>query len=136
GGTANGGVDTVSRFFTVTVTPFVNKTPTLTAVSDPAVILEDAGMQTINRSGISAGAGETQTLTVTATSSNPALIPNPTVSYTSANTTGTLTFTPVANANGIAAITVTVNDGGASNNIVTRTFAVTVNTVNDAPTLD
>ena len=42
------------------------------------------------------------------------------------NTTGSLTFTPVINANGTATVTVTVNDGGTSNNIVTRTFTVTV----------
>ncbi|MCX8092450.1 MAG: immunoglobulin domain-containing protein, partial [Verrucomicrobiae bacterium] len=64
---------------------------------------------------------------VTATSSNPALIPNPTVSYTSPNSTGSLTFTPVANAFGTATLTVTVNDGGASNNIISRSFTVTVN---------
>ena len=37
---------------------------------------------------------------------------------------------------GVAAITVTVNDGGSSNNITVRTFTVTVNAVNDPPTLD
>jgi hypothetical protein len=64
---------------------------------------------------------------ITATSSNPSLIPNPTVNYTSPNTTGTIAFTPVALAFGSATLTVTVNDGGASNNIVTRSFTVTVN---------
>ena len=49
---------------------------------------------------------------------------------------GSLSYTPVANASGTAQITVTVNDGGASNNIITRTFTVTVNPVNDLPTLD
>jgi hypothetical protein len=66
----------------------------------------------------------------------PGLIPNPTVNYTSANTTGSLTFTPVSNGYGTATITVTVNDGGTSNNIVTRTFTVTVNAVNQPPTLN
>ena len=45
-----------------------------------------------------------QALTVTAVSSNPGLIPNPTVSYTSPGTTGSLRFTPVANASGTATI--------------------------------
>jgi len=31
---------------------------------------------------------------------------------------------------------VEVDDGGAANNVITRTFTVTVNSVNDAPTLD
>ena len=63
---------------------------------------------------------------VTAVSSNPTLIANPSISYTSPKTTGTLSFTPTGKTNGIAIITVTVNDGGKSNNIVTQTFAVTV----------
>src|SRR6185295_18519578 len=59
--------------FTVTVTP-VNDPPTLNAIPDPPAILENAGLQTVNLSGIGAGGGETQTLTVTATSNNTAVI--------------------------------------------------------------
>ncbi|HZL44354.1 MAG TPA: Ig-like domain-containing protein [Verrucomicrobiae bacterium] len=115
--------------------PIGNQPPTINAISNVA-INEDAPQQTVNLSGITAGAtNEVQTLTITASSGNTALIPNPTVNYISANTTGTLTFTPVATANGSAVITVTVNDNGASNNITTRTFTVTVNPVNDPPTL-
>jgi RTX calcium-binding nonapeptide repeat (4 copies) len=139
GGTANGGVDTFSRTFTVTVTP-VNDPPTLDAVSNPAAILEDAGQQTINLSGINAGPFETQTLTVTATSSNLTLIPNPTPNYSSPNPTGSLSYTPVANQSGTAVITVTVTDDGGTLNggidAFSRTFTVTVTPVNDAPTLD
>ena len=61
----------------------VNQSPTLTAIADPAAIKENAGLQTINLSGISQGTGETQALQITATSDNTALIPNPTVTYTS-----------------------------------------------------
>src|SRR5207245_1788222 len=139
GGTANGGVNTITRTFTVTITA-VNRAPTLDAINDPAAILEDAGAQTINLTGIAAGGGESQTLTITATPSNPGLIPNPTVSYTSPNATGSLSYTPVANASGTATITVTVTDnGGTANggiNTFTRTFIVAVTAVNDAPTLD
>lgn len=125
----------VTRTFVVTVNP-VNNAPTLNALSS-LVINEDAPAQTVNLSGISSGAAnENQTLTVTASSSNPGLIPTPPVSYTSPTATGTLSFTPVADAFGSATITVTVNDGGTSNNIVTRNFVVTVNPVNDAPTLN
>src|SRR5207248_2062584 len=49
---------------------------------------------------------------------------------------GTLTFTPVADAFGTATITVTVNDGQGLSNTVTRTSNVTLHAVNDAPTLD
>jgi len=120
---------------TITVTP-VNDAPTLDALGN-LVINEDAPLQTVNLTGISAGGGETQTLVITATSNNTSVVPNPTVNYTSPNATGSLTFTPVANANGSATITVTVNDGGGTANggieTVVRTFTVTVNAVNDAP---
>src|SRR5437773_2769688 len=62
GGTPNGGVSTTTRTFTVTVLP-VNDAPTLDPISDPAAILEDAGTQTINLAGISAGPSESQSLT-------------------------------------------------------------------------
>ena len=122
GGTSN---NIVTRSFTVTVN-VANQPPTLNAISSLAMN-QNAGLQTVNLSGITSGAAnESQTLTVTAVSSNTGLIPKPTVNYTSANSTGSLTFTPVANGSGAATITVTVNDGGKSNNIVTRTFTVTV----------
>jgi len=131
--TDSGGL-TATDTFTVTVSS-VNQAPTLNSLSN-LTISEDAGQQTISLAGIGTGAAnEADTLTVTATSGNTGLIPNPTVSYTSPNATGTIAFTPVANANGSAVITVIVNDGQSQSNTVTRTFTVTVNPVNDAPTL-
>ena len=124
-----------TRTFTVTVNP-VNDQPTLNAIAN-ITINEDASQQTVSLSGIASGAtNEVQTLTVSASSSNPNLIPNPSVAYTSPNTTGSLSFTPIANAYGSATITVTVNDGQAANNLITRTFTVSVNPVNDLPTLN
>jgi hypothetical protein len=131
GGTSN---NVVSQSFTVTVNP-VNQPPTLNALANVS-INEGAGLQTVNLSGITSGAAnEVQTLTVTASSSNTGLIPTPAVSYTSPNTTGSIGFTPVASAYGSATITVTVNDGGTSNNIVSRSFTVTVNQVIPPPTI-
>ena len=131
GGASN---NIVSRTFTVTVGP-VNQPPTLNSLAD-VTVNENAVAQTVNLSGISSGAtNESQTLTVTATSSNPSLIPNPTITYTSPNATGSLIFAPLAFGFGSSTITVTVNDGATSNNIISRTFAVTVNSVNQAPTL-
>ncbi|MEI7701456.1 MAG: hypothetical protein WCK86_16780, partial [Planctomycetia bacterium] len=91
-----------------------------------------------------AGGGESQPLRVTATSSNTGLIPTPSVIYTSANATGSIKFTPVAHQNGSAVISVVVEDGGLDGNLgtvadnltVTRSFSVTVNSINDVPTLD
>ena len=93
----------------------VNDTPTLDTIA-PLTINEDAGPQTVAFSGVGTGAAnEFDTLTVTAVSSNPALIPNPTVNYTSPNSSGTLTFSSLTNANGTNTITVTVNDGQTTN---------------------
>ena len=113
-----------------------NDSPALNSVAD-VVISEDSGLQTIGLSGISSGQGnETQTLRVSAISSNPALLPNPVVTYNSPDATGTLSFTPLPNANGSATITVSVTDGGSQNNVFTRSFNVTVTAVNDPPTFD
>jgi hypothetical protein len=129
GGTVS---NTIIRTFTITVN-ILNNQPTLDALSN-VTIAENSGRQTVNLSGISSGAtNEIQTLTVTAASSNPSLIPNPTVSYTSANTAGTLAFAPVTNAFGSAQITVTVDDGQPLNNTITRSFTVTVNQTTTAP---
>jgi hypothetical protein len=137
GGTANGGVDTSTvQTFAITVTA-VNDQPTLDKPSNETVN-EDAALQTVNLTGIGSGASnESQTLTVTATSSNTALIPNPTILYTSPNATGSLKYTPAADQFGTATITVCVKDnGGIANGGVdtkTQTFTITVNPINDVP---
>ena len=139
GGTANGGVDqSATQTFVITVDAPVNGLPTINAIPN-LPILEDAGLQTVNLGGITAG-GEVQDLQVTVTSSNPTLIPTPTLSYTSPNTTGSLTFTPAANGSGSSLITVTVRDAGfnltlgdSDDGITTTTFTVNVTAVNDPP---
>ncbi len=110
---------------------YVNDAPAINTPSN-VTINENAGQQTVNLTGITSGGGETQTLTVTASSNNSALI-NPSVTYTSPNSTGTLRFTPAANSFGMATITVKVTDnGGTLNGGVDTTsvqFTVTVNQV-------
>ena len=111
---------------------YVNDAPTINTPSN-VTINENAGQQTVNLTGITAGGGETQTLKVTASSNNTSLIATPTITYTSPNSSGTLTFTPAANSFGTATITVTVMDnGGTLNGGVDTTsvqFTVTVNQV-------
>ena len=120
---------------TVIPISITNQPPTLDLLVN-LTINENAGLQTVNLSGITSGVNsEVQTLTVTAASSNPSLIPTPTVSYTSPNATGAISFTPVPNAFGSANVTVTVNDGGISNNLVSRTFKITVNYGNQPPVI-
>lgn len=140
GGTAGGGVDTTARTFTVRVSP-PNHAPTLDAIADPPAIREGTTQPTtVPLTGITAGAGETQTITVSATSDNPALIPNPTVNYTSPSATGSLSFVPAAGSFGTATITVQVKDDGGTAgggvDTVTRSFHVTVTAVNQPPTID
>jgi hypothetical protein len=87
----------------------------------------NSAAQKISLSGIGPGAfGEKQTLRITAVSSDPQVVPNPMVSYSSPQTNGLLTIKPAANAKGTAVITVTVNDGGKTDNYFSRTFTVTV----------
>ncbi|CAN5476402.1 hypothetical protein BH23BAC1_BH23BAC1_35070 [soil metagenome] len=129
-------VNKFTRTFTINVGALANKQPTLNPINNPTAINEDAPQQTINLTGITAGEGESQTLKVTATSDNTALIPHPSVQYTSPNTSGSIKYTPAANRSGTANITVKVDDGGSANNTITRTFRVTVNEINDAPHLN
>ena len=118
-----------------------NQLPTLDAIPNPTPVDSDAGPQTVQLTGITAGTGETQTLEVTAASSNASLVPTPGITYTSPDFTGTLTWLPTANETGTAVITVTVRDAGPDTMLATnddatfsRTFAVTVTPSNRAPT--
>jgi hypothetical protein len=130
------GTGTASRVITIAT---VNKAPTLDPIADPAPVPEDSGVQVVALSGITAGPGDAQTLTVTATSSDPALIPQPLITYSSPSTSGTLSYTPVPQAHGSATITVTVKDDGGTTaggiDTTQRSFNVVVNPVNDAPSI-
>lgn len=104
-----------------------NTPPTLAAISNPTSVCQNSGTQSVNLSGIGSGSGtESQTLVVTATSGNTALVPNPIITYTSPNTTGSLAYTVSNGVWGTAVITVKVNDGASNNNITTQTFTITV----------
>ncbi|MFN7938359.1 MAG: Ig-like domain-containing protein [Bryobacteraceae bacterium] len=138
GGTANGGVDTSStQTFVITVNN-VNDAPSFTKGADQTVN-EDAGPQTVNpwATAVSAGppseSGQTLTFNVTG-NTNPGLFSaGPAIS-----STGVLTYTPAANANGSATITITLQDnGGTANGGVdtspSQQFVINVTAVNDAP---
>ncbi len=130
---------TDSRTIVLTIQA-VNDPPTLDAI-DNLSIAEDAEPQTVNLTGIRPGPDENEAVRVTASSNKTNLVPDPTVNYTNGQATGTLTFTPVAEQNGTATITVTVEDAGDDgdldetddNRFLTRTFDVIVTAVNDLP---
>ncbi|MDA7662802.1 hypothetical protein N8550_02250 [Pirellulaceae bacterium] len=120
----------------------VNLLPTLDSIDD-LVLSEDAGLQVMDLTGISPGGAETQVLAISATSSNPDLIPTPLVDYSDPSSTGVLHFAPGRNLHGTSTITVILEDGGPDNDLSTKegngvlemSFQVTVDSVNDAPTL-
>jgi hypothetical protein len=133
GGTANGGVDTSApQTFTITVNS-VNDEPSFVKGSDQTVN-EDAGAQTVPlwATSISAGpANESgQTLTFVTSNDNNALFS----AQPSVSSSGTLTYTPAANAFGTATVTIYLMDnGGGDDTSPSQTFVITVNSVNDAP---
>jgi hypothetical protein len=137
GGTANGGVDTSApQTFTITINA-VNSAPSFTVGPDQTV-LEDAGPQTVAgwATAITDGDDGDQTLTFNVTNNtNPGLFSaGPAVNAT----TGDLTYTPAADANGTATITLTLSDDGGTDNggqdtSPPQTFTITVTAVNDAP---
>jgi hypothetical protein len=122
----NGGKSNniVTQSFTVTMV--TNHPPTLSSIGN-VVVAENAGTQTIMLGGISSGSPtEIQTLTVSSTSSNIRLIPTPTIQYTNPADCAFLKFKPTASTTGTSTMTVTVNDGSKSNNVVHQTFIITV----------
>jgi hypothetical protein len=125
---------TDTRSFYLDVRP-VNDAPTLDAIPD-LTINEDSGPVTVNLNGITSGApNENQTLSLRSSINYPPyLLTSSTIpiTYTSPQSTGTLTLNLIANAHGSAPITVSVTDGM---NSISRTFNLTIVPVNDAPTL-
>src|SRR5207249_883698 len=120
------GNASASQTFLLTVDS-VNDPPTLPPIAD-LLLNENSGPQSVNLTGIGSGApNENQTLAVTAAASDPTLLANVSVNYTSAAVTGTLTFLPVPNTSGTANISVTVNDGQPANGLTIRSFTVTLN---------
>ncbi|MEO8427199.1 MAG: immunoglobulin domain-containing protein, partial [Verrucomicrobiota bacterium] len=128
----NGDRATVS--FLLTVTP-PGRAPTLDPLPD-MLINEDAPVRLVSLTGIVPGGfKQGQILKVTAVSSNPTLVADPVVNYMSPDSSGTLSIAPLLNANGIAIITVTVDDGNPIDTTFSRSFSVTVFPVNDVPAI-
>ncbi|MSR77905.1 MAG: hypothetical protein EXS63_06760 [Candidatus Omnitrophica bacterium] len=123
------GVNTASRTFTLTVNS-VNDKPTISVIN-PVTIDEDGAP-----SGISLTIGDTETnanlLSLSAVSSNTSLIDSTGITFGGSGASRTITLKPKADQSGSAQITVSVSDGV---NISDRTFALTVNPINDAPTI-
>ncbi|MCX7420153.1 MAG: Ig-like domain-containing protein [Planctomycetia bacterium] len=131
GGTTNGGVDSSApQTFTITVQA-VNDLPTISAIAD---ITTDEDTST---GAIAVTIADVETtansLVLSAVSSNTSLIPNANILFGGSGANRTITLNPAANQFGTATITLSVRDGNRA--ISSETFIVTVNAVNDAPTV-
>jgi len=130
---------TFERTFTITVTP-VNDAPTLDAIS-VAPIVEDAPLQIIPLTGISAGGGageSAQVLSFILSTNKPELFDVFEVVYTSPQGTASLRILLKPNANGSAQITLRLSDDGPGSpapnvNFVIQTFTLVITPVNDLP---
>lgn len=119
----------VSNSFLLTIDP-VNDAPTISDIPDQ-MVNEDV---VIGPLPFTIGDAETAvgSLTLSAASSNPALIPNASILFAGTGSNRTVRVTPATNQSGTATITITVRDGVLSS---FDTFVVTVNAVNDLPTI-
>ncbi len=126
---SDGQGGTASATVSVSVTA-VNDAPTITDVANQST------NEDIATSAIPFTIGDVDTalasLTVTRTSSNTSLVPLANVVLGGSGTNRTVTLTPAPDQSGTSTITLTVSDGTLT---ATDTFVLTVNAVNDAPTL-
>lgn len=122
---SDGFLSSAQGKMTINVTA-VNDAPTLASIN-PVSMLEDQD------SAIALTVGDPDGIPVgqpTVTSSNLTLFPAGSITFTGSGATRTMTLNPAADQNGSSSITVTFSDGSLS---MSRTFAVTVTAVNDAP---
>ena len=127
--TVSDGANTASDSFVLTVIA-PNTPPTISNISNQT-INEDTSTSAI---AFIVGDAETApgSLTVSGSSDNTTLVPNGNIVFGGSGANRTVTVAPAANQNGTATITVSVSDGLAN---ASDTFVLTVNAVNDAPTI-
>ncbi|MCF8224860.1 MAG: T9SS type A sorting domain-containing protein [Bacteroidales bacterium] len=91
----------------------LNGVPALDQAEDISLV-NNSGAAAITLTGISDGDNMTQDLAITATSSNPAIVPDPSVQYTQGEHEAVISLAPVDNETGTVNITVTVTDNGGN----------------------
>jgi hypothetical protein len=123
----DGNGATGSDQFTLTV----NALPGISNISDQSTN-EDTAVGPVTFT-ISDAETTAANLTLSGGSSNTALVPDANITFDRSGVTPKLTVMPATNQSGSATITVTVDDGNGGS--VFDTFIVTVNPVNDAPTI-
>ncbi|WP_276371977.1 tandem-95 repeat protein [Chryseolinea sp. H1M3-3] len=123
------GADNASTSFALTVNA-VNDPPTISAITDQATPENTA------TSAISITVGDTDNpvggLTLSGSSSNTTLVPNGNIVFGGSGADRTVTITPATGQSGTATITIQVSDGADN---ASTSFTLTVNAVNDPPTI-
>ncbi len=127
-----------TQSFNLIVRP-VNQVPSFSKGAD-VTVLEDVGAQTVAGWATARSAGpaceSAQTVTFEIVSNTNAALFSATPAVNGSN--GDLTFTPAANANGSATISVRIKDNGGTadggvDTSATQSFVINVTAVNDAP---
>lgn len=108
----------------------VNTAPTISGISN-RTIDEDSDTGDL---GITIGDNETPAagLTLSGSSSNLNVVANAGITFGGSGANRTVKVTPIANRDGVTTITLTVSDGSLT---TSTTFQLTVQAVNDAPTI-
>lgn len=139
GGTSNGGVNTTAtQTFTITVNN-LNDAPIFSTGSNVTVNEDSGAYNQPFATGIDDGdPSTTQVLTFHVVATNSSLFSvQPSIEVSNGN----LSFTPASNANGFTAVQVSLSDdgpngGGEVNTSATQTFYITINPVNDPPSIN
>ncbi len=128
--------NTTTQTITVTVTD-VNEPPTISSISDQT-IEEDGTLSSLSFTVDDPETSDLSNLTLSGSSGNTTLVPNSNISFTGPDASGNASITaqPASNESGTATITVTVDDGAASNNTASEQFTLTVNAVPDLTITD
>lgn len=128
---ADGDGGSVTDTFDVVVVPIPNSAPTISPISNLAID-EDTSTTPL---AFVIGDAETalNSLILGVTSSNTTLVPNANILLGGSGADRNLTIAPAANRFGSTTITLTVTDAGGL--IATTSFLLTVNSVNDLPTI-
>ena len=122
------GGSVLSESMALSVSP-PNTAPTLSSIVDQT--LDEDKSKTISFT-VEDAEQSASALSVTRTSSNPTLLPVSGLVLGGTGANRTLKISPAKNLSGTSTVELTVNDGQAT---TTRSFNVTVRSVNDAPTI-
>src|SRR5439155_17094946 len=116
GGSGNGGVDSFTNSFTITLLSFTYAA-TMSVLTN-LTLLEDSGLQTVSLSGLNPGPSNesTQTLTITARSEERRVGKDSSFNYTTSAAEDNLSLATGSNQFGSATSTVVVKDNGGPAN--------------------